>query len=140
MKIILIYLAWLLIIAMLPSILSLIFFPFIKVARKVKFIAYAFPFISSLTSVAFTVFILIQMTYFFGCKPTYLMFLLSWIGICSNDLRRITAAKKGTTPVARIVGDEYDAVLQVRFEYLYLYGDMIGLWAPVSFLGELPFI
>ncbi|MFC2102604.1 hypothetical protein ACFLS7_06375 [Bacteroidota bacterium] len=37
------------------------------------------------------------------------------------------AARKGTTPVKRIVGEEYSSVKQIRFEYLYLFGDMNGL-------------
>lgn len=140
MKIILIYLGWILLIPVLSGILSLIFFPLISVTRKIKFIAYAYPLISSIVSVAFTVFILVQITYFFDSKPTYLMFLLSWIGIYLNDIERIKVAKKGHTRVAQIVGEEYNRAMQIKFEYLYLFGDMIGLWAPVFFLGELPFI
>lgn len=141
MKTILIYFAWLFIISFLPSLISwIIFYPFSKFLKKGKFSQYGIILLSTIISVLVTVTILIYLTYYLKSAPTYLMFLLSWIFISSNDYRRIALTRNGKTNVAKMVGDEYDSKKQLKFEYLYLVGDFIGIWLPLLFLQKISFI
>jgi len=139
MKIIIIYLGWIIVVSFLPSIISILFFPLLKFFKK-NILPYLFPLLSSSITTFITTIILIKITLSFNVSPTYLMFLLSWVAVLINALNRINKAEKGKTRVERMVGSKYDSTKQIRFEYLYLLGDMIGIWIPIVFLNKITFL
>ena len=118
--------------------LGLVFFPLTRFVRRFRVVAPAFMAITTAAATGVAVLIFVWLASVMGIRLSYLMFLIPYVLSLQNDFARIARAKRGTTPVALIAGDDYDAGLQVKMEYGYLVGDTAGIFVPVLMLGRLP--
>ena len=127
-------------IAVVDPLLSLVFLPLTPLARKVRIAA---PFIMGVTSAATaagSLLLFVWIAGLIGVRLSYAMFLIPYVLVMRNDFKRIHRAKRGTTTVALALGENYDAVFQVRMEYGCLVGDVIGIIVPVLLIGPLPLV
>lgn len=126
--------------AFLSRMLGLLLFPLALIGRKVKALAPVATFLTSAGAMFIVIILFIWLCGKMQVQPTYLMFLLPYLAVLRGGFKRIDAAKKGNTTVERMAGDDYNAALQVRMEYGYLIGDVVGLFLPLFVLNRLPFI
>ena len=64
-------------------------------------------------------------------EPSFVAFLLIYLAVLVNGLRRLQWGRAGTTPVVAILqarGESYNRVLQIKMELGYLAGDFVGIW------------
>jgi MFS family permease len=128
-------------VAAIAPLVGLVFFPMMPAVRKRRRVAPVFMAITTASATAGSLLLFAWIAGLIGIRLSYAMFLLPGVLAMWNDLTRIDRAKRGTTPVALALGDRYDAALQVRMEYGYLTGDVIGILAvPVLLFRSLPLV
>lgn len=74
-------------------------------------------------------------------QPTYLMFLLPYFLMLSNDYKRIENTKNGKTRTEQWLNDfnePYNYRLQIKMEYGYLIGDLFGITIFLLLTNKLP--
>lgn len=130
----------LLAIAVVVPLLGLAFFPLIPLVRRCRVVAPLFMAVTSAATVAGALLLFVWIAGLIGVNLSYAMFFIPFALLMRNGFTRIDRAKRGTTPVALALGEDYDAGFQVRMEYGYLVGDVIGILVPVLLLGPLPFV
>jgi hypothetical protein len=131
--------AWIAIV-LLPGLLGVVFLPLTLIGGWVKGLAPAVTLLTSAGPMLIAASAFIWLCGRMQIQPTYLMFLLPYLAVMRNNFKRIDSAKRGNTNVARMAGSDYDSALQVRMEYGYLVGDIVGLLLPLLMISRLPFI
>ena len=127
-------------IAAVAPLIGIVFLSAMPFVRRHKAIAPAFMAVSSALSTVAAVLLFVWVAGLIGIRLTYLMFLIPFFLSMRNDYARIDRARRGTTPVALAAGHSYDPDFQVKMEYGYLVGDIVGLAIPLLFVGTLPFV
>jgi hypothetical protein len=127
-------------IAVVAPLLGLVFAPLIPPVRKLRVVAPLFTGLTSAASAAGALLLFVWIAGLIGVHLSYAMFFIPFVLAMRNDFTRINRAKRGTTPVALALGEDYDAGFQARMEYGYLVGDVIGILVPVLLLGPLPLV
>lgn len=128
-------------IAVVAPLLGLVFLPLIPVVRRSRGMAPLFMVLISAATDAGALLLFVWIAGAIGVRLSFAMFLIPFMLAMRNDFARIDRAQRGATPVARALGDDYDAGLQVKMEYGYLVGDVIGILAvPFLLLGPLPLV
>jgi len=128
-------------VAVVAPLLGLVFSPMIPAVRKRRGVAPVFLAITTAATMAGSLLLFAWIAGLIGVRLSYAMFLFPFVLAMRNTLTRIDRAKRGTTPVALELGDQYNATLQVRMEYGYLAGDVIGILAvPTLLLRSLPLV
>ena len=120
---------------------AIIQLPLVPLVRKRKSLAPASTFLSSAISMVVALLAFAWICGQMDVQPTLLMFLLPFFGVVSNDFDRIKRARMGATPVRAMLakhGDGYDAAFQVKMEYGYLIGDVLGVLLTLLVLRPLP--
>lgn len=116
--------------------LCMITVPLVKLFRPLGRFSLVFNFVMSATSMC------VAMTLFIWClgqmrvTAAFLMFVIPWLGVISNDFRRIDAAKEGRwlSRLGQFMARHTDGIDYrgvVLGEYGSLAGNMLGLWLPV---------
>ena len=128
-------------VAAVAPLVGLVFFPMMPAVRKRRGVAPVFMAITAAAATGGSLLLFAWIAWLIGIHLSYAMFLFPFVLAMRNNLTRIDRAKRGTTPVALALGDQYDAALQVRMEYGYLAGDVIGILAvPTLLLRSLPLV
>lgn len=122
---------------LLSSAIFRLIFPAIRRLRRLTPVCMA---LMATASAVAAVFVFIWVAGLFDIRLAYLMFFVPLVLSIRNDANRIDRARRGTTPVARVAGNDYDAKFQVKMEYGYLIGDIAGITLPLLFISRLPFV
>ena len=128
-------------IAVVAPLLGLVFLPLIPVVRRFRGMAPLFMALTSAATAAGALLLFVWIAGLIGLRLSFAMFLIPFILAMRNNFTRIDRAKRGATPVALALGDNYDAGSQVKMEYGGLAGDVVGiLVVPFLLLGPLPLV
>ena len=140
-KIIVGFISSLIAMSILASIIGLLVMPLSFIGRKVKMLAPVVTFLTSISSMFVALIIFIWFCGKIEVQPTYLMFLLPYLAVMSNNFKRINMAKEGKSRPKRMtdkLGATFDQKLQIRMEYGYLIGDLFGVCLFLLSLNRLP--
>lgn len=122
---------------------GLFMFPFLIITRKLltinKFLGILINGIAQAIGHFFVVFLITWIASLMSVEASYLMILVPMILMTGNNSRRINEAKRGTSTVARMAGENYDHALHIKQEYIDSTMGLVGLIAGiVVFLKSAP--
>jgi hypothetical protein len=138
LKIIFAYiLAWLSM-SLLSSLISMAFLPLTLLGRRIKAAAPVITFVTSYASMFLALLIFVWVCVKIEVQPTYLMFVIPYFAVVSNNFKRVDNARKSNTIIAQAVGEDYDPKLQVKMEYGYMAGDVLGWLTFLLSQGRMP--